>query len=120
MAIGMTYEQYWYGDPLMVRAYYKAYKLKREQIDEESWLNGMYVFKALDATVGNMFRKQGQSPAEYPREPVLLSKKKEEAERKNREKTEREKEDEATWAFAWMNSFVQAGKNFGKNKKREG
>ena len=116
MAIGMTYEQYWYDDPLMVRAFYKADQLRRERMDEEAWLNGVYVLNALDATVGNMFRKQGQTPSEYPKEPYTISKRKAD----EKEKTEREKEQEATWALAWMSSFVQAGKNWGKNKKQKG
>ena len=111
-------QEYWFGDPLMVRAYYKAYQLRREQVDEEAWLTGQYVLGALNATVCNMFRKQGQPPAEYPKEPILMTRRRE-LEQKRREKTEREKEQEAAWAKAWMTSFVQAGKNFGKNRKRE-
>ena len=109
MAIGMTYEQYWYGDPLMVRAYYKADKLRKKREDETAWANGLYVLNALNATVGNMFRKSGQQPFEYPKEPFSVSKMKE-----NKPKTEGDSEKEAIWAQAWMSSFVQAGKNWGK------
>ena len=116
MAIGMTYEQYWYGDPLMVRAFYKAFQLRQEQIDEQAWLNGVYVLRALDATVGNMFRKHGATPAEYPQEPMTLTSRRQ----REAEASERRKAQEAVWARAWMESFVQAGKNFGKNKKQEG
>lgn len=109
MAIGMTYDQYWYGDPLMVRAFYKANKLKREMEDETAWTNGLYVLNALNATVGNMFKKQGQTPFEYPSEPFSAAKKHE-----NEVLTEQQEEQEATWALAWMSSFVTAGKNWGK------
>jgi len=118
MAIGMTYEQYWYDDPLMVRAFYKADKLCRKRADEQAWLNGLYVLNALNATVGNMFRKAGQAPAEYPKEPFMMSQ--EANAKEEREMTEEEKEQDATWALAWMSSFVQAGKNFGKNKETKG
>lgn len=113
MAIGMTYDEYWYGDPLLVRAYYKADQLRRRRADEDAWLHGLYVLNALNATVGNMFRKSGQVPAEYPKEPFTMK----EERQKEQERAEKEKEQEATWALAWMSSFVQAGKNFGKNKK---
>lgn len=116
MAIGMSYEQYWYGDPLMVRAFYKADKLRRERMDEEAWLNGLYVMKAIDSTICNGFRKSGQDPAEYPKKPYFVIR----AEEEEREKTEKEKEQEALWAMAWMSSFVQAGKNWGKNKEQKG
>ena len=112
MAIGMTYDEYWYGDPLRVRAYYKADKLRRKRADEDAWLNGLYVWNALNASVGNMFRKDGQVPAEYPKEPFTMAEK----EKDVQEMTEEEKAKDAMWAEAWMSSFVQAGKNFGKNK----
>ena len=109
MAIGMTYEQYWYEDPLMVRAFYKADQLRRERNDEEAWLQGMYFVEALNAVVGNMFLKPGKPPAKYPSEPLLLQMK-----REKREKAKRDKEQEAVWAKAWMGSFVNAGKHWGK------
>mgnify|MGYP007069873935 CR=1 FL=1 len=115
MAIGMTYEQYWYDDPLLVRVFYKAEKLKQDHEDEKAWLYGLYMLNALNATVGNMFRKQGQAPAEYPKEPFSVTQEREKKER--REQTEQEKEQEALWAEAWMSSFVQAGKHWGKDKQ---
>ena len=115
MALGMTYDQYWYGDPLMVRAFYKADKLRQERMDEEAWLHGVYMVNALNATVGNAFRKQGQSPIEYPKEPISLTRRKEE----EKARTEKAKEQEAVWALAWMTSFVRAGRNWGKNKKKQ-
>ena len=110
MAIGMTYEQYWYDDPLMVRAFYKAEQIRQEMMDQQAWLNGAYVAQALDATVGNMFRKKGQQPSEYPKEPFSVTMKREREEEKSRSAKERE----ATWALAWMSSFVEAGKAWGK------
>lgn len=111
MAIGMTYDQYWNDDPFMIRAFYKANKLRRDMMDEEAWLHGLYFLNALDASVGNAFRKPVQSPSEYPQEPLSVQ-----ARREKREKTEEDDDRKATWALAWMSSFVQAGKNWGKNK----
>ena len=114
MAIGMTYDQYWFGDPLMVRAFYEAEKLRQERMDEEAWLNGVYMVNALEATVGNAFRKKSQTPFEYPKEPFSLTRKREEAAKKEK----RAKERQATWALAWMTNFVEAGKNWGKKKQK--
>lgn len=109
MAIGMTYEQYWYGDPLMVRAYYKADKLRQQRINDEAWLHGAYVLRAIDATVGNMMRKKGAEPAQYPKQPIELN---------NVEKTEyekaREEENDTLFANAYMMNLMQVGKNWGK------
>ena len=41
MSIGMTYNEYWYGDPLMVRDYYRAFRIRRKQEDERMWLQGL-------------------------------------------------------------------------------
>ena len=116
MAIGMTYEQYWYDDPLMVRHFYKADKLRKERIDEEAWLHGLYILRALDTTVGNAFREKGHQHVEYPKEPVSF------IERRERDEARKahDEEQEATLALAWMSSFVQAGKNWGKNKEAKG
>ena len=51
----MTYNEYWYGDPLMARDYYRAFRIRRKQEDERMWLQGLYVLQALQATVGNLF-----------------------------------------------------------------
>lgn len=112
----MTYEQYWYDDPLMVRAFYKAEKLRKERMDEEAWLQGLYILSALDATVGNAFRQKGQQQSSYPKEPMTVSEKRE----RDEARKARDEEREATLAFAWMSSFVQAGKNWGKNKEAKG
>ena len=111
----MTYDQYWYGDPQMVRAFYKADRLRKMREDEAAWLNGLYVLNALNATVGNMFWQKGQQPAEYPKEPFMMTRERELKE----EKKQKDAEKEALWAMAWMSSFVQAGKNWGKNKGKE-
>lgn len=109
MAIGMTYEQYWYGDPLMVRAFYKAEQLRQQRMNEQAWLIGAYTYRALDSTVGNMMRKKGAKPSEYPEKPVELVKQEE----TKAEKEEREDQEEV-YALAYMTNMVMAGKNWHK------
>lgn len=116
MAIGMTYEQYWFDDPLMVRAFYKADRLRRERMDEEAWLQGVYVKLAIDSTIGNAFRKNSQDSVEYPKEPATLTARRQEDE----ERKQKAQEQEAVWASAWMQSLVQAGAKWNKNKKQDG
>jgi hypothetical protein len=109
MSIGMTYEQYWYGDVHMVRAFYEAEKLRRQTMDEMAWLHGLYTYKALAATVGNIGNK-GKS-IEYPREPIY---KPELSDRLSKEKREQEEVDAAK---AWMSQLVSVGKNWGNKDK---
>ena len=112
MSIGMTYEQYWFGDTRMARAFYQAEKIRQEQIDANAWLFGSYVGQAIEATIGNAFRKSGIPPQKYPEYPRLTEQrmKEEEERRQGIEQEERDK----TFALAWMSNFVQAGKNWGK------
>ena len=55
MAYGMTYEQYWYGDPWMTRAYAQAYLLKRKIENENAWILGAYVANAFGTVIANSF-----------------------------------------------------------------
>ena len=109
----MSYEDYWYGDPLMVRAYYKADKIRQQRMNEEAWLNGAYVYKALAVTVGNALRKKGAKMDEYPEKPIGL------AETVEDTRTRQEKEEaEELFAQAYMMQMVMAGKNWGSKEVR--
>lgn len=101
LSIGMTYEQYWYGDVWMVRAFHKADKLRQERENTNAWLLGAYVGRAIESTIGNAFRKKGAKPAEYPKQPIELFKKEKTEEQKALEaKREREK------AIAYFNKII--------------
>lgn len=58
MAYGMTYEQFWYEDPWMVRAYAQAFLLKRKLDNENAWIQGAYFANALSAVIGSSFGKK--------------------------------------------------------------
>jgi hypothetical protein len=81
MLYGMTYEQYWFGDPWMARAYAQYYLLKRRARNEEMWLQGIYNANAFQTVLGNAFGKQ---KLKYFEKPLDIF-----------EKTEAEKEQEA-------------------------
>lgn len=109
----MTYDQYWYGDTKMARAFYKAEKNRQEQRDAQAWLIGSYVGRAIDSTIGNAFRKQGATPQKYPDIPDLTKKRMDEEEAK-REKTEDQEEQESLFAEAYMRNMARMGKKWGK------
>ena len=52
MLFGLTYDQYWFGEPEMFYACAKTYKTKTEQLAQErdtlAWLTGQYVLAALN------------------------------------------------------------------------
>lgn len=55
MVYGMTYEQYWFGDPWMAKAFEDAYLLKRRVKNEELWLQGLYIYRAVHAIINSAF-----------------------------------------------------------------
>ena len=63
---GMTYEQYWYGDPWMARAYAQAYLMKRKVRNEDIWIQGIYMTHALQTVIGTAFGKKKLKYIEKP------------------------------------------------------
>lgn len=113
----MTYEQYWYGDPLMVGAFYKAEQLRQEKADAEAWVLGAYIKRAIESSICNAFLQKGHEPIEYPREPWATE------ERKKREPPKQSKEQEerdVLFAKIYMREFERIGKDWGKKTKDKG
>ena len=88
LALGMSYELFWDGDPKLTTAYRKADELRRRRLNEQLWLEGIYTAEALASTVGNMFSKTKHA---YPSEPLALTvlEQQERREREQKAKMER-------------------------------
>ena len=111
LSIGMTYDEYWNGDPTMVGAFYRAEQIRQERVDAESWVLGAYFKKAIESSIGNAFLQKGNEPIEYPSEPWATT------ERKKREppqKSEEQEERDALFAKIYMREFERMGKDWGK------
>ena len=79
----MSYEQFWFSDPWMVKAFREAHKIRRQMRNEELWIEGIYTLKALSVALQNSF---GKHPADYFKEPLRIFPKTEaEIEREKRE-----------------------------------
>ena len=102
LAIGMSSAEYWTGDPSLVRYFRKAYKIKQEEINNNAWLQGLYVYDAVSTAVHNALRGKNSKAREYAKQPYDFT---------NRQKTEFEKakevEIEQEKALAWMENFVR-------------
>lgn len=72
MSMGMTYEEYWYGDNYLPRYYLKAYRLRQKQKDFEAWMQGKYIYEGIAALypLFNALSKQ-HKPMPYVKEPYL-------------------------------------------------
>lgn len=88
LAIGMTPEQYWDGDPELVKYYRKAEEIRNEKRNQELWLQGMYIYEALcDASpIFHAFAKKGVKPRPYSAAPYALTSKEQKKEKEAREK----------------------------------
>lgn len=69
MLYGMTYEQFWFGDPRMTITFREAYLLKQRAKNEDMWMQGLYIYRAVSAVVasalGNRNAKYIDAPLDY-------------------------------------------------------
>lgn len=79
----MTEQQFWHGDPWLAKYYRKAHDLKRQERNQELWMQGLYIYDALAVVLGNAFGKKGGKKLKYLEKPIDIT-----------EKTEEEKERE--------------------------
>lgn len=88
LAIGMTPEQYWDGDPSLVRAYRKADEIRKNRMNEQMWLQGMYIYEALcDASpLYHDLAKRGTKARPYSDKPYCLTPEQKEKREENHEK----------------------------------
>jgi hypothetical protein len=95
LSIGMTYEQFWEGDPTLAKYYRKAAEIKNERKNQELWLQGMYIYEALCdvAPIMHAMAKRGAKARPYPEQPYAISEKqrKRDAEEKERMVSEKGK-----------------------------
>ena len=105
ISIGMSASEYWEGDPCLTQYYRKAYLLKQEEINNNAWLQGLYVYDAVTTALHNALRgfgKQRLPAKDYAKQPYdLRGKVKSEVEKAKEIEIEQEK------AAAWMENFVR-------------
>ena len=87
----MSYEQYWYDDPYLTRAYAQAYLLKRKTENENMWIQGAYIANAVTVAIANSFGKRHVDYLKQPLElfPKTESEQKEEVREKRRKIVEK-------------------------------
>ena len=69
MSIGMTYEQFWYGDPWMVVSFRKAHEMRKDMLNQQLWLQGLYIYNAINVVASTLMGK----PKEYINKPIDLN-----------------------------------------------
>ena len=117
LAMGMTYNQFWEQDCLLVVPYRKAFKIRQEEINNIAWINGLYIWKAIQSAplYVNGFIPKGSKIEPYPNKPIDFSESK---------KTEQERVDdkvrvESEKIKRGMIAFMAAQKAEKKKKELE-
>ena len=105
LVCGMSYAEYWAGDPSLAQYYRKAYRLRQEELNNNAWLQGLYIYDAVSTALHNALRgfsKQTPPAKDYAKQPYeLYNKVKTEAEKAKEVEIEQEK------AATWMENFVR-------------
>ena len=81
----MTEEQYFDGDSTLAKYYREADELRKERMNQELWLQGMYFYDAMSrlSPILKAFAKAGTKPMPYIEEPYPINdKSKKESEEK--------------------------------------
>ena len=73
LVLGMTPEQYWYGNPRLILNYEKKYQDEMLRKRQEAWLFGAYVKSALSSTIlvaGLADKDTSKKMPQYPDMPM--------------------------------------------------
>ena len=117
LAMGMSPEAYWDGDPMWARDYRKAEELRNERRNQELWLQGMYIYDAIlcASPILQAFAKKGTKPRPYPDQPYALTA------RAIRENEERREKALAEKGKRYMEAQMKKlSKHFGQQNKEKG
>lgn len=110
MSIGVSYDDYWYGDFTKLRFYREAEEYRQERDNDAAWLQGMYVYEAVGclAPILHAFAKRGTKPVKYPEKPYSITERQRKAE-EEKEQAKRKTEIEAqaqSWISAMRKKFT--------------
>lgn len=106
LAIGMTETQYWDGDCTLTRFYKKADNLRLERVNQELWLQGMYVYDAIlrASPILHDFAKKGTKPVPYVEGAYPINQKQVEETKEKKEKVNSRKALQYMQAYMAMNN----------------
>ena len=102
ISLGMSPEQFWNGDPYLAVVYRDVANRKAEEQNSYLWLQGRYIYEAVEAVVHNHFARKGTKAKNYPNEPYRITPQTED-ELKQAKERERQKAIDSLnrWKAAW-------------------
>ena len=113
LSIGMTEEQYWDRDCTLVKSYREAEELRKERVNQEMWLQGMYIYDAISrlSPILRAFAKKGTKAQPYVEEAYPISKKTVEEAELKKEKAKSQK------GLRYMQAYMAQNNKFFEERK---
>lgn len=117
MGYGMTYDEFWYGDPNRAKYYRKAYEIQIKQKDEEFWIQGMYIYDALCrvSPILHAFSKSGTKPLPYVENPYTKLIQEDKTEKDKQKEIENERLKARVHFERWMRATAKQFNEQNKN-----
>jgi len=111
---GMSWEQYWDGEPSMAKAFRKKAELERKETNWELWLQGLYVYTAIIDVAPMLIPFNKKPKAEpYLKEPIPLS------EKDNKELQQAKKKAQFEEQLAKVRAWQKKANEYIRNKEKE-
>lgn len=108
--MGMSYQDYWYGDVWMIVPYVEAHNLKKKQENERLWIQGLYFYNALSVVFErfkySLSNKTPPDSLQYLAKPIEFEQKE-----KTPEQLQEQEDREVRMARAYMMQMDAAFKN---------
>ena len=67
---GMTADEFWNGEPRLFSSYIKKREQELDDINYQSWLIGLYVYKAVGTALGDAFSSKSSIKNTYFGKPL--------------------------------------------------
>lgn len=117
MLYGLSYNDFWYGDPFMAKYQLEKYRLEMKHEDELMWEQGMYIYEAIlqCSPILHPFSK-ATNPLPYTEKPHLAQME----DQLDEKKKQQEIENERLKAQIWMQNVARLlQKKFNNEENKE-
>ena len=105
MAMGMSPDEFWTGDPYLCQSYSLAFSLRMETEDRIAWRHGMYVYDAVSKAIFNCFAGKEHEREQYLQKPLLTLQNENNKAREEEESLEARYHEAEVWMTNFFNGF---------------
>ena len=111
--LGMSSDEYWHQDVWLAKAYRDAHEMRRDEINQQLWLNGVYVYNAVATVVANIHLDgKHHKPVPYLKEPFRIRPYTEE---ELKIKAAKDADDVVRYLDMWAKAFNEENANAERN-----